>query len=163
MSKLICLTFGVTVALGLSACQTTSTVDQHTQALTLSNQSLAARQAQSRRFDTNDESKMLNACIGVLQDLGFILTESASRPGVLVASKDRRTGGAFWTRNQKIRVAVVTTPFPPKAVRVRVTFQRVIWTPNTKYSKVETIHDPLIYREFFDKLSQSVFLEAHQL
>ena len=158
----------VVMAFGFSACQITPTVQQQTQALTLSNQSLASRQNQSRRFDTGDEAKRLAACAGLLQDLGFIITESSSRAGLLVASKDRNTTDPgqkilLATGAQKIRISIVTTPLKAKTVLVRVTFQRVFWSPQNQFTRVESIKDPLIYQEFFDKLSQSVFLEAHQL
>lgn len=173
------------IAFGLVACQTTPSVEQQTQALTLSSQSLASRQFQSRRFDTDDEATILSACAGVLQDLGFIITESSSSAGLLVASKDRDAvdsgqvagqiflaaliaamGGQAdptWEKYQKIRISVVTTPLRAKKVKVRVTFQRVIWNTKNQISRVEAIDDPIIYQQFFNKLSQSVFLEAHQL
>lgn len=45
---------------------------------------------------------------------------------------------------------------------VRLTFQRVVTrTDNSVY--VETIKDPDIYQEFFEKLSKSVFIEAQQV
>ena len=158
----------VVMAFGLSACQTTPSIEQQTRALTLSNQSLASRQHQSRRFDTGDEAKILTACAGLLQDLGFIITESSSRAGLLVASKDRNTadpGQRFLVTMgaQKIRISIVTTPLKAKTVLVRVTFQRIFWNTQNQFTRVETVNDPLIYQEFFDKLSQSVFLEAHQL
>jgi hypothetical protein len=168
-----------------TACQTTPTVEQQSAALTLSKASLSDRQIQSRRFDSGDERFILAACAGVLQDLGFTLDESSSQTGLLVASKDRDaveagqvTGqiiltlmaaalGAqhnpVWEKNQKIRISIVTKPLKGKETLVRVTFQRIIWDSSGRVSRVQTINEPKLYQEFFDKLSQSVFLEAHQI
>ncbi len=46
---------------------------------------------------------------------------------------------------------------------VRVTFQRVIIDTRGNVTKSEQIIEPEVYQGFFDKLSQSVFLEAHEL
>ncbi|MDL2314141.1 hypothetical protein LJC36_04075 [Desulfovibrio sp. OttesenSCG-928-C14] len=46
---------------------------------------------------------------------------------------------------------------------VRITFQRVIYNTAGMVSRQEQIKDPEVYQQFFDKLSQSVFLEAHEL
>ena len=46
---------------------------------------------------------------------------------------------------------------------VRVTFQRVIYNTQGQVTRAEQIVDPDVYKDFFDKLSQSVFLEAHEL
>jgi hypothetical protein len=48
-------------------------------ALQLSPESLAQRQAQTRRFDTADEAMLLSASAAVLQDLGFNLDESETK------------------------------------------------------------------------------------
>ena len=168
----------------LAACQT-ATVEQQTAALTLSNENLAQRQAQSRRFDTGDERLILSAAAGVLQDLGFSIVESSAGTGLLVASKNRDAveadqvagqlvlaalitalGGRadpVWERDQKIRISLVTKPLSAESVIVRVTFQRIVWNTKNQISRAETIDDPVIYQEFFDKLSQSLFLEAHDI
>lgn len=174
----------VCLALCLVGCQTPS-VKQQAAALTLSQKSLSDRQMQSRRFDTQDERFVLAACSGVLQDLGFNIDESSVETGLIVASKDRDaveagqvTGQVFlallaaaagvqydptWDRNQKIRISIISKPTPDKKTMVRVTFQRLIWNTKGVISRVESIGDAKLYQEFFDKLSQSVFLEANQI
>lgn len=169
----------------LASCQSVPKIEDHTKALSLSNTSLSSRQIQTRRFDTGDEASILSACAGVLQDLGFNIDESAADSGLLVASKDRdaveagQVAGqvfmvmlaaafgvqaeAVWDKNQKIRISIVTQKASEKTVLVRVTFQRVIRNTKNQISKAETIEDPKIYQEFFDKLSQSVFLEGHKI
>lgn len=169
--------------LGLGGCRTGSVAEQ-TAALSAPADTLAMRQLQSRRFDTGDEAAILASCVGVLQDLGFLVEESSATTGFVAGSKDRdavEAGqvagqlvlaalvaalGAYhdpvWDKDQKIRIAIVTRP-APDAVTVRVTFQRIVRDTRNRVSRVETIEDALIYQEFFDKLSQAVFLEAHQI
>jgi hypothetical protein len=157
-----------------------------TAALTVSNNNLAERQAQSRRFDTKDEILVQQASAGVLQDLGFTITETSAQSGLVMGDKDRDAmetgqvasqmffamviaamGGKSdprWDQTQKIRVAIVSQPSADKAAtQIRVTFQRLVWDNHRVISKLETINDPKIYQQFFDKLSQALFLEAHQI
>lgn len=46
---------------------------------------------------------------------------------------------------------------------VRVTFQRLIFDTAGNITLAEQINDPAIYRDFYEKLSKSVFLEAHEI
>ena len=46
---------------------------------------------------------------------------------------------------------------------VRVTFQRIIYNTAGQVTLQQQINEPQLYQEFFDKLSQAVFLEAHEL
>ena len=46
---------------------------------------------------------------------------------------------------------------------VRVTFQRLVFDTTGQITRAEQINDPAIYRQFYDKLSKSVFLEAHEI
>lgn len=150
------------------------------EALQLSRESLERRQLQTRRFDTTDEAMLLQASAGVLQDLGFNLDESETRLGVVVGSKDRDATEAgqivaaiavaalFGTympvdEKQRIRASLVTRPSGDAGTAVRVTFQRVVWNTDGDVSKAEFIDDPEIYRQFFDRLSQSVFLTANHI
>ncbi len=152
------------------------------EALQLTQESLAQRQAQTRRFDTSDEAELLSASAAVLQDLGFNLDESETKLGLVVASKDRDATeagqviaaifiaaliGAYVPidRTQKIRASLVTKPFGESGdqMSVRITFQRIVWNDQGRVSKTEALTEPEIYQEFFAKLSKSVFLEAHKI
>jgi hypothetical protein len=76
--------------IALAGCATTIPKS----ALQLTPESLQNRQLQTRRFATTDESAMLSACAGVLQDLGYNIDESESKIGVVVASKQREAVSA---------------------------------------------------------------------
>ena len=149
-------------------------------ALKLSRESLERRQLQTRAFDTANEKVLLQASAGVLQDLGFTLDESETELGVVVASKDRSAVEAgqvagqiamalllgVYTpidKNQRFWASLVTRPLLPERSAVRVTFQRIVWNDQGQVSKAEFIDDVSIYREFFEKLGQSVFLTAHDV
>jgi hypothetical protein len=152
------------------------------EALQLSPRSLAQRQMQTRRFDTQDEKKVLAACAAVLQDLGFQLDQSETRLGLVVASKTRSavsagqvvgaiflaalTGSVVPTdKDQKMRACLVTCPSTgnKQGIAVRVTFQRIVWNTQGQVTRREGLNDPKIYQEFFDKLSKSLFLEANDI
>lgn len=171
----------------LAAC-----VDQiPREALELSPESLQRRQTQTRVFDTADEARMLAAAGGVLQDLGFNIDESETDLGVIVSSKRRDamqsdqvirsvlatlagatlTFGLYWGASdpiddvQEIRASLVTVPSGESGgqMAVRITFHRIVWNTDGDVSRREAIDEPLIYQEFFDALSRSLFLEAQRI
>jgi len=148
----------------------------------LSESALQERQLQTRRFDDAEEGTLLAACAGVLQDLGFNLDESEAELGLVVASKRRdvynRAVGTITNlldifvdieiaidKEQRIRASLVTWPDQDneRVSFVRVTFQRVAWNTENEVSRREALNDPELYQRFFDRLSKSVFLEAHSL
>ena len=151
------------------------------EALELPPESLADRQLQTRRFETTNKEQMLGAAANVLQDLGFTLEESEIPLGVLTGSKTRDAvsagqvagavliaalgGGAMpIDSHQIIRVSMVMRQKPDvEQSTVRVTFQRLIMNTAGQCTKAEQISDVEIYKEFFEKLSKSVFLEAHEI
>jgi hypothetical protein len=161
---------------GLQGCAVTIPKE----ALILTPETLAARQIQTRKYETNDEAKILSACIEHLQDLGFILAESETKLGVIVATKSRTAVEAGqvvaalivgviigapvpWEKDQQFTACVVTRPVGENSIIVRVTFQRIVWNTNNMVTKREALMDPIQYQEFFSKLSKSIFLEAHEI
>ena len=141
---------------------------------------LARRQMETARFETNDEETILSASAGVLQDLGFTLDETETKLGLITAYKNREASSAgaraaiimlaafsdskpVYDTEQKIYTTLVSTKSKESAgYNVRISFARVI-TNNLHETRNEKIDDPKTYREFFDKLSQSLFLTAHEL
>lgn len=175
MSRILPVTV-MACALLLASCAETIPPE----ALQLSHESLQERQAQTRRFETTDEKKLLVAGAQALQDLGFTLEDSETKLGVITGSKDRdateagQVAGAVmlallfrvntgWDDHQKIRASLVTHIGNGKETSVRVTFQRIVWNTKGRISKVEALDDPQLYQVFFDKLSQSVFLTAQEI
>lgn len=156
--------------------------------LKLSPDSLKNRELQTRQYDTTNEEEIIAACAGVLQDLGYTLQDSETKLGLVVADKDRDAtdagqvalatlstilsafGGkssnafAYIDAVQKIRASVVTKPsLDGNRIVVRVTFQRIIWNNAGNISRLETLNEPQLYQGFYERLSKSIFLEAHKI
>jgi len=178
------------IAVALVGC-TSPPAETAADALLLQEEHTSLRDLQTRRFATADETLMLRASAAVLQDLGFILDDSESEVGLIVASKERTavdpaemtrsilltlmmctspamvlaTGGeptvAFDLRQQLRACLVIRTV--ANGVVVRVTFQRFVWNNEGKLSKLEALHEAEQYAEFFDRLAKAAFLQAHDL
>lgn len=142
---------GATCSLGACA----ATPEQQIASLTAGSSAVAARTRQSRRFDTEDRELMLRSSLGALQDLGFTIVETDATTGIIVGSKAR--GG-------ELRAQISVRPLPDRAsTLVRATFQRVVHRPGAMLPVGETIHDPLLYQQFFERVAQSAFLTAHDV
>ncbi len=145
----------------------------------LDEQYLARRQLETRSYGTQNEEMLLIASARVLQDLGFTLDESETKLGLITANKDREAtsfgqiiGMAFLSAltgaphtydvRQKIYVTLVSTKNHANGYNVRIEFARIIWN-NMNQARIEKIQDEEIYKDFFDKLSQSVFLTANNI
>lgn len=147
---------------------------------------LQKRELKTRKYEGIAEVDILSASAGVLQDLGFNIDESESKLGLVVGSKDRDATEIgqevwWWTKAlllkwtaftdetddyQKFRASVVIRPISKdndQTHYVSVTFQRIVWDTADKISKQETLNEPKIYQEFFDRLSKSVFLEGQKI
>lgn len=76
--------------------------------------------------------------------------------------------------HQQIAATLATRPVEGDSSRftVRIVFHRTVWKGHGQsgdhhippgIQEMEMIHDPMIYQQFFAKLSKSVFLEAHEI
>lgn len=168
--------------LGVAALLLTSCAAQVPKgALAMTPTTLEDRKMESRRFDTRDEEKVLRACAALLQDLGFSLSESAPKLGLVVGYKDRSAvdGGQVTVKvllallgsnmaidkNQRLKASIVTKPSGENAneMVVRVTFQRMVYNEYNQVSRLEQLKDAKQYQEFFDALSKSLFLTANNI
>jgi hypothetical protein len=156
-------------------------------ALRLPPEAAADREAQTRLYQGIDEQRLLAAGASVLQDLGFAIDESETRLGIVVASKERSAvndaevatqyllvflsilaltpTSATYAKRQDVRVSLVTRPVPgiaagTDATLVRITFQRSVFDNHDRLQRMEAVSGPELYQQFFDRLSQGVFLEG---
>lgn len=164
----------------LAACATGIPSD----ALRLTPEAAADREAQTRLYPGSGEQRLLAAGTAVLQDLGFAIDQSETRLGIVVASKERDAineaevvaqyalvflsilalvpASATYAKRQEVRVSLVTRPVPgagADATLVRVTFQRSVYDNHDRLRRLEPVTGPELYQQFFDRLSQGVFLE----
>jgi hypothetical protein len=139
------------------------------------------RLLQSRIFATTDEGGLLAAGASVLQDLGYVIDEATPSLGLLTASKEVSAvdgGQIVWAlvaaafgvqttvdRSQKVNVCLVIHPRHEdrNASVARITLQRTVYDTAGTQSRVETLNEPTLYQEFFDKLTKATFLEANAL
>lgn len=172
------LVFVLAALLGLAGC-----VPLPDSALRPSADALQLRQMQTRRYAGIDETKLLAASAGVIQDLGFNIEESETRLGVITGKKVRSavkawqvglvilgslggSGSGTWDKTQILRTSIVVTPAKQGDKtdhRIRVTFQQVIIDSSNNVSRARSLKKPVYYQEFFDKLSKAVFLEAQEV
>lgn len=150
--------------------------------LKLTAESMSLRQMQTRKYDTNDQNKIIQAAVGLLQDDGFTISEVEADLGILTASKMRdavesgQVAGAVVLavlfgvvipvdKEQMMNASIVVSEAPsnPNASIVRVTFSRLVWNTENALSKAERLEEPEMYQVFFSRLSKSLFLTEQQL
>ncbi len=170
------LSFILAMAFMLCGC-----APDYSQYYKLTPEYLQIRQVQTRIYDTNDSNQLITASAHVLQDLGYVVDNSDFDLGLLTCYKDRDAtqAGQVVARilvglltgadmgndvAQRIKVTMVVTPVKGSKERhvVRTSFVRAI-TNSHKITRYELILEPAIYQSFYDKLSQSIFLTAHEL
>ena len=98
----------------------------------------------------------------VVQPAGKESAIAQSYAGATAPTTEAAIDKAVAAEPAKIAKQVNEAINTPGAYVVRATFQRIVTrTDNSVY--VESIKDPELYQEFFDKLSKSIFIEAQKL
>lgn len=151
-----------------------------------------SRELQTRRFDGVTEEKLLGACAGILQDLGFTIQGAYPELGMLRGTKEREAKAPEQRAAHTILVILLalaaaqsghasSAPVPPateeQTIRVLVITQPVAGRNDSHDVRVTfhrflrqpltqqagALHDPKLYEAFFELLSKALFLEAHKL
>lgn len=129
--------------------------EQQAAALTPRVSATDTRSRQSRRFDTTDQTLMMQAVVAAFQDMGFQVDESRAQHGIVVASR---------MQNWRTRAQTVLLPSEDRrALILRATFQRMSPRVGAMLGGGETLDDPQLYRLFFERVAQSAFLTAHDI
>ena len=139
MKKHLCMTLFICSTVLMGGCAVSAD-----KALLETNgaEQLKLRQIQTRYFDTADKKKTMESIMATLQDLGFIIDKASLDIGTITATK---------LKGYKLRMTVSVFPRGTDKMTVRANGQFGI-TP---------IESPVLYQQFFDSLSKSMFLQAH--
>jgi hypothetical protein len=134
LAFLFCLTFIVLFSCAPSTKQVLGTKESQ----------VKLRAIQTRAFDTTDKQMMLRTVIATLQDLGFIIGKADHVLGTVSGTK---------LDSYDLRMTVAIRPRGETQLLVRA---------NAQY-QIYAVEDPEPYQQFFEALSKSLFLTAHQV
>jgi hypothetical protein len=132
------------VVLSLALCATVSCASSKGRILEAEESQVKLRVMQSRAFDSTDENRMIRSVISALQDLGFVVDRAEVALGTVSATKLDR---------YDLKVTVTVRPRGESQLVVRA---------NAQFNK-EPVEDPLPYQRFFEALSTTIFLDAHEV
>ena len=135
MKKIIVALCAVTLLCGC--------VSTHQDVLGTQYSQVETRNYQSRMFDTGDKQMVLRSVISTMQDLGFIIDRADETLGTV--------SGTSFTNASKMTVSV--RPSGKTQMLVRANAQ----------AGLREITNVIAYQNFFNALSQSLFLEAHMV
>jgi hypothetical protein len=149
----------------------------------------ADREMQGRRFDGIGEKELLDAAVGVLQDLGFTVDITNTELGFVQGAKEREAKASGQVlvitiiallaasqgssasipagqmrEDQTISVLLSVRPArenDPRSHIVLVTFHRHLRQPLQRTAG--PLREPELYQSFFELLSKALFLQAHKL
>jgi hypothetical protein len=137
---------------------------------------LEKRAIQTREYDTKDFKMVMKAAINVLQDEGFMLTNTELELGLITAknhlnmartnifsisftrSTYRNNKTDTYNKTQVVECNIQTSQRGEKT-RVRVTFQKITLNNNGAITNVEHVKNATFYQNFFMKMDKGIFIE----
>lgn len=138
--KILASHAAVALSLVLGACQ----IDSTQQVLETANSQAAQRSISTRYFETDDRATVFQAVLAALQDLEFVVDRADPDLGTVSAT---RFGSDLTRFTVTVRSGETGTTI------VRASGQ----TNQTEIS------EPLAFQRFFEALSQSLFLQPHEI
>jgi len=104
---------------------------------------LQMRNYQSRAFDSQSKSIVMKGVVTTMQDLNFIIERADEKLGTV--------SGTSFNNGSKLTVSVR-----------KMGDGRIVVRANAQ-SGLRPITEPMAYQNFFNALSQTLFLEAHEV
>lgn len=114
----------------------------------------AAAQLQSRRYEVDDPKLLLRASVAVLQDIRYMVTESETEPGLLVAEASWRSCRCRRT----LTISLQQDKGREGAYLVRLT-STASPVPGL-WGAIRPAEDVAFYQDFFSHLDREIFRET---
>ena len=143
--KIMVVLFAISTLAALAGCPSAS---RH-QLLKANESQVKIRNMQTRAFDTTDKNKTLRTAIATLQDLGFVIDKADELLGSISATKFVKK----YAQSLALKITISVRPRGNNQLLVRANAQLGI----------SAIEEPEIYQNFFNALSKSMFLTAHNV
>lgn len=107
-------------------------------------QTLSARSIESRSFQMTTQPKMIEAIVTTLQDMGYIIIRTDKMIGFVTATR---------FSDDIIELTVTTQP----------QHNSIIVRASARVNDLSLTDDPTFYQNFFNHLSQALFLNANKI
>lgn len=162
MSNKVIVVIVSSIILGLTGCAGGAPKAEKT--------SLEIQAVQSKSFDT-DKKVAFNSVVSVLQDLGYIISSASLDTGFITAESTVQNNTGFWDamggvrREQRVAVTASVEEMKSNSTRVRLNFvsrQKRSAQYGQQANDDDSIHDPKIYQNAFDKIGEAVFIRKGQ-
>lgn len=113
------------------------------------------RNIQSREYETTDKRVVMHAVLATMQDLGFVIEQADDRLGTV-------TGTSYLNGVVKLSVSVrQKQDFSAKGGQGKAPARVIVRANARDQGRMLTILEPRAYQNFFNALSQALFLEEH--